>query len=1401
MKSFFLFLIACILSGRCLSQSYKSDSLFSIGVSLYGNGQYKKAIAYFEECKQLDEKEMTPESNRRDYSSIWLASCYYKIGMTDKAKSISPDYYWVEPINRILTIASDSLSELALLAFKEKDYPRALRMAEKTINIEKRIVGESHIWYGNSAQLCAILYNELQNVEKTEYYLYEWKRCLKKYSYGGGTYLRYIYCLGDISLFHSQHGQINKAIKIKKEQLFESSHLSEGEKDSIAAIINLDMMSLYMTYGEDSLQVASDYAKEAIRLSTDRLSYEKQLFAAYYVSGLVSIKETDYKKGAFFLEKAKNIAIESNQGNTPDYAHLLIYLFHCYYETHQSYSQYGLLENAKKILEEQSMKTHQLYMECIYEMARYKTYWDDFESSNMLIEKIMPVVIAEFGKSGVYALFMELYAENYKGLGLFDDCIKAQEEVLRAIELDTGISYRYLWSLLDLAKYYQSQGDTKKAIDCCTKGIDILCQKQDDNSDIFERYSEKIAELYASTNQLELSISAYLNAIHSMENMHKDNTSRYAKVVNKVALLYNDKKVYEKAIEYGLIFETKCSELNDSTGLYTSCVNLADYYAEMGNYVEGIKYISKALQLNQDNHSLYPLALRRMAIYHRKLNYNADAIKYALKAYKQTRAKTVQHNKKTVWLEDFVQSATCLSDCYFADSLYNEAIKYAEEALTYSKSFEGGVDYYVVEGVYNTLAKCYYAAGIFDMAEKTGLEMINFTKEYISSDPALYLYRGNEVSNYCIQNKDYSKAADLLDLMIKNYEKDGLFFLQEDQYVNLAQLYFEAEDYQKSIKTYEKVLSLNNNTFQKYGFYTSENKFKIGEVHFGIGLDYILLGEKNKANEQLDSCVSILTKEIPLFFLTADNKSRKQKWEENNGICSIAAPLCWSGYMSNTKAYDALLLSKGILLNSEIEMSKLIYESGDKDLQDKYLQLNSSKEKLLFLCKDFNENKKFEIDSLLFVIKELEKELLALSSFHGNYTTLLYVDWSEVRSNLRQKDIAIEFASFSNSDSTSIFALTLRNDYATPHITKVITLSNCDIDSIINNPFKTEVENIWGTLITEIKDVDNIYFSPSGFLYSISLESLPCPTNNGFMSDYYKMFRLSSTRQLCIKKEIIKNESMVAYGGLDYYIDGASHYSQTQENVEEKTELSFLNTYKLREVINDIPYLEGTKMEINNITHIVNQLFNDSSKIVCYIGEKGTEDTFKSLDGKNISMIHIATHGFYYNENNRKTLNTIEMYDSKAIKKYLDWESQNLMRSGLLLAGAGNTLNGEIIGNEYDDGILTAQEISTLNLRNLNMVVLSACQTAQGNITSEGVFGLQRGFKKAGAQSLLLSLWKVDDEATCLLMTEFYKNWIGEGKTKHDALEQAKQAVRSHKEKGWDDPKYWAAFILLDALD
>ena len=122
------------------------------------------------------------------------------------------------------------------------------------------------------------------------------------------------------------------------------------------------------------------------------------------------------------------------------------------------------------------------------------------------------------------------------------------------------------------------------------------------------------------------------------------------------------------------------------------------------------------------------------------------------------------------------------------------------------------------------------------------------------------------------------------------------------------------------------------------------------------------------------------------------------------------------------------------------------------------------------------------------------------------------------------------------------------------------------------------------------------------------------------------------------------------------------------------------------------------------------------------------------------------------------------------------------------------------IPEDIEDGILTAKELSKLDLSNLNLAILSACQTGLGEIVGDGVFGLQRGFKKAGAQTLLMSLWKVDDTATLLLMTEFYNKLIN-GNSKKQSLYKAQQYLRTYQNGVYDKPEYWAAFIMLDGIN
>jgi CHAT domain-containing protein len=206
---------------------------------------------------------------------------------------------------------------------------------------------------------------------------------------------------------------------------------------------------------------------------------------------------------------------------------------------------------------------------------------------------------------------------------------------------------------------------------------------------------------------------------------------------------------------------------------------------------------------------------------------------------------------------------------------------------------------------------------------------------------------------------------------------------------------------------------------------------------------------------------------------------------------------------------------------------------------------------------------------------------------------------------------------------------------------------------------------------------------------------------------------------------------------------------------------------------------------------------NNHRPSTLHTGADATETSVKVISGTKPYILHIATHGFYFTDTQAKRQSLLSTIGEDERRSAADLEDKALTRSGLLMAGV-NVLKDKDLPMGADDGILTAQEISRLDLRGLDLVVLSACKTGKGDITQgEGVFGLQRGFKKAGAQTLVMSLWEVADDATQILMTAFYDNLL-KGESKREAFMHAQQYLRQCDNGIFNRPEYWAAFILLD---
>lgn len=165
---------------------------------------------------------------------------------------------------------------------------------------------------------------------------------------------------------------------------------------------------------------------------------------------------------------------------------------------------------------------------------------------------------------------------------------------------------------------------------------------------------------------------------------------------------------------------------------------------------------------------------------------------------------------------------------------------------------------------------------------------------------------------------------------------------------------------------------------------------------------------------------------------------------------------------------------------------------------------------------------------------------------------------------------------------------------------------------------------------------------------------------------------------------------------------------------------------------------------------------------------EASKKAFLRLSDTKINILHVATHGAYITDEKNTS-------DTEAM-------------SYSLLAFAGANLDST--------GVVTAAEVAKMNLRECDLVALSACETGLGKMGADGVIGLQRGFKNAGVHTLLMSLKNVYDNSTAELMICFYRNLMA-GESKRKALIKAQQELRS---KGYTEAKHWATFILLDAF-
>jgi CHAT domain-containing protein len=558
---------------------------------------------------------------------------------------------------------------------------------------------------------------------------------------------------------------------------------------------------------------------------------------------------------------------------------------------------------------------------------------------------------------------------------------------------------------------------------------------------------------------------------------------------------------------------------------------------------------------------------------------------------------------------------------------------------------------------------------------------------------------------------------------------------------------------------------------------------------------YLHLNEPKQAKPYILEYYNRMVNRITNNFPTMSTQERYYFWRKNGKYLSYNIPRIASE-LNNSEmdslAYDSQLMAKGLLLSAEIEFSKVIKDSKDDELIRLYDKFKENKNTLDKLYRIESSMRTIDIDSLQEIIEIQEKALIGKSKEYGDFAKSLLINWKDVQNNLNEDDIAIEFVAFVQrlDGPEKYYALTLKKN-SSPQM--IYLCDSTQIANVSSNNYYVTTDLyrlIWKPLEDELHNINKVYFSASGLLHTIGIEYLNIDDRKR-MCDNYELYRLSSTRELVLKEERPQIKKAVLLGGLDYDASLNNTKIETGNNGQSgfnlKADQEVVDTNLFR---GGAGYLEGTKYEVETIGGILEE---EKINYKILSEAEGTEDSIKKLSGKKYNLLHIATHGFFLSSSHKgKNANTKN--ESNSTKEELA-----LSRSGLLMSGANHFLHDINVPDNIEDGILTAKEISLLDFREMNMVVLSACQTGTGEVTSEGVYGLQRGFKKAGAKTIVMSLWKVNDEATLVLMSEFYNNLVN-GQDKINSLKNAQHFLRSFDEGQYDDPKYWAAFIILDAI-
>lgn len=1039
-----------------------------------------------------------------------------------------------------------------------------------------------------------------------------------------------------------------------------------------------------------------------------------------------------------------------------DYANTCHNLAMLYYADGQLSQSQPLLAETRRIKGILFGKDHIEYGRACVDVAAILVEQDQSEKSIEYFEEAVTIFKNQVGSdSPEYVLLILDLAQACKRISSFNKSIKYFGELKSLYEKISGKNNEdYMGTCVNLANMYNEMAEYDKAEGLYKEARQIILDMKGKNHQYYAGICNNLATIYRRKDKLTEALLMYKEAkeieastLGTMHKMYGQTVLNMGNLFYKMGLLANAEEYFNEAIT--VLEKTE----RESDELLTANTNLAIIFRETGRYAESEQLF---------------LTLKR----------NLD----------------VKNKSQSTQYADLNLS---LAGLYEFLGQYDKALPLFTKAVEINRTIYG-TTHPAYAASLNNIAVFYYDTRQYSKALDYFMQSKTIREKFGKTDQDQYANLLVNMANLYSDINEHGKAGELyregLSLIERTVGRDQTSFATAlDEY---AKVKIQVQELDSAVALVSEAKKIRAVTI-------GVNHLDYAESCINLGNIYMLLNKKVEAEREFSEAFKIKVHNVNAVFSFMNEKEKTNFINDTQGYADkIYSFFMLTGQQSGLP-YKISVFNRSLVLTSTRSMRETMGRITHQGTKEKFAEWMDLKIKLAKLNTHKDHTSREQVSLISQQADELEKELTRLSVKIEQPKKP--VEAGEIINKLKNDEAAIEFIRYRYynglrfTDSSCYAALVLKKNQSSPafiYLFEKNQLDSAALLSIINSQQKINAiysgkqgealyNLVWKPLESYLKGIKTIYIASAGDLHSISIPAIHVPGNK-CIADLYNIQHVSSTL-VCGTGTVSTDfvPTIELFGGIKYDADSVSITNAARKSVPQDFASRSIPSLYTRNGDHGFVYLAGTDKEVSEINKMA---INKRYSVKLKNGLDATEEYFKSLSGTNTpSILHFATHGFFYSPKVKDQKSTVV---KPFVFKYSD---DPLIRTGLALAGANNTWKGKPVSG-IEDGILTALEVSNMNLRNTKLAVLSACETGLGDIHgSEGVYGLQRAFKIAGVENLIMSLWKVPDLETAEFMQAFYKN-VFSGQMISNAFYSAQRQL---KNKYRNEPYKWAAWILV----